>query len=199
MRYTTINLETSLTLALAEFLKAQGYDIYWHSAGALENHTAALATSKAVITLVPDFPADPATILSANPANVQRLKAGELGEDELVVPALSLQMLGPPAKGAILGLGHKDYDWVRSFRVDGFAADQYQHRELADALMEWLSSGAYQYLSAYDYSVDPLNPTPLQAVEVIQERSTVQRGELIHDVEAVRYYIQSTARIAYVE
>lgn len=199
MKYTTINLDTSLTLAFAEFLRSRGYDVYWHSAGVIESQTAALATPKAIVTLAPDFPADPVTVLPAHPTNVQRLKSGELTEDELVVPALSLRTLGSPLKGAIQGLGHRDYEWIRDFMVDGFAADQFQHRELADTLLDWLSQGEYKYLPVSDYSTDPANPTELDTVVVLQEYSAVQRKELVHDVEAVRYYIQATARITYVE
>lgn len=199
MKYSTYNLQTSLTIALAEFLRSKGYDVFWHTAGLLEEQTAGLDEAKATITLVPDFPSDPAYIVPANPGNVQRLKSGSTSHAEIVVPALSLQVLGTPRKGRILGLGHREYEWVRDVRVDGLAADQFQHFSLADLLHDWFTKDEYRVVPVDDYEADPANPPALEPVEVLQQVSETERQELVHEVEAVRYYLRTTTRVTYVE
>ena len=199
MLYSTNNVQISLTVALAEYLRAQGYDVYWHTAALLEEQTAGLAEAKAIITLVPEFPSDPVFILPANPENVQRLKSEGVPSAEVIVPALSLQIIGSPRKGKIQGLGHRDYEWTRDLRVDGLAADAFQHRALADLLFEWLSGNDYRYLPVNDYDTNPTTPPALSPVEVLQDSSSAIRNELIHEVAAIRYYVQAQTRISYVE
>jgi hypothetical protein len=199
MKYTTNNIQISLTVALAAYLREQGYDIYWHTAGTRETQTAGLSEARGIVTLVPDFPADPVFILPANPDNVQRLKSESTTAEEVVVPALSLQVLGSPKRGNPLGLGHADYEWTREVRVDGLAADQYQHREIADLLFDWLTRKESQRLPVLDYDNDPANPQALDPVEVLQDFTNADRQELIHEVEAIRYYVRTTTRISYVE
>jgi hypothetical protein len=198
MKYSTNNIQASLTIALAEFLRSAGFDVYWQGAGGVvDQHTSDLDEAKGIVTLVPDFPSDPVYILPANPTNIQRLKSEGLSIEEVVVPALSLQVIGGPQKGRILGLGHREYEWVREVRIDGLAADQFQHRELADLLFGWLQSEDRKEIPVYDYDANPTEPEPLAPVEVIS--ATAERQELIHEVEAIRYYVRATTRVTYVE
>lgn len=190
MQYSTRNLEVSLTLNLATYLRANGYDIRWHATDTVETNTAGADPARAEVTLVPEFPAIPVTIV--------RLKSEESRQDEVVVPALSLQVLDTPERIRIQGLGHTDYQWQRSIRVDGFGADEFQHKDLQDLLHDWLQSEEWKRFEIYDYVSDPDNPALLED-PVIVVGSTIERRELIHEIEAVRYYVRAQATVAYIE
>lgn len=197
MKYTTNNLQTSLTIALADFLRSKGYDIYWHAAGTISPQTAGLSEAKAIISFVPAFPSKPTFILPANHENIQRLKGRNLGEEYVVVPALTLQVHGSPRRVRIRGLGHKDYEWTREVQIYGLAADKYQHRELADLLHHWLTSEEFKEIPVFDYDSDPSAPPALPPVHVLH--SDVDWQELYQEVEAIRYYFRAFATVTYVE
>lgn len=188
MKYSTNNIQVSLTLQLAEFLRSKGYDIRWHSTGAVEPQTAGLPSPKDVITLTPEFP--------VNPTYIVRLNNRSPAPEEVAVPAFALQAVGSPKRLRRLGLGQKEHERERAIRVDGFAADQHQQKELADLLYDWLEGDDVR-LRVSDYDSDPSNPPSLDPVEV--DFAVVDRLELIGEVEAVRHYIQVTAAIRYVE
>jgi hypothetical protein len=188
-KYGTENLTVSLTIAFADYLRSNGYDVYWHATQTTDANTAGLSTPKATVTLVPEFP--------ANPSPIVRLRDESAGPEQIVVPAFSLQVLGSPKRITILGLGHKEYEWEREIRVDGLAANDYQHRAFQDLLHDWLQSEEYKALPVSDYRDDPANPTPLEPVQVTF--AVADRTELVNQIEAVRYYVRATAVITYVE
>lgn len=189
MRFSTTNLTVSMTNALATYLRSQGYDIRWHVTDTIDAQTAGLPAPRATITLVPEFP--------ANPAGIVRLKTEEMGPDVVAVPALSLQVVGAPARIAIRGLGHTDYEWARRIRVDGLAADEFQHREFQDLLHRWLMDEEWKTFPIYDHELDPADPEEIGPVYVT--RAAVNREELYLEVEAARYYVRAQASLSYIE
>lgn len=188
-KYGTENLTVSLTIALSDYLRSRGYDVFWHATQTTDANTADLDIPKAVVTLVPEFPANPATIV--------RLRDETAGQEQIVVPALSLQVIGSPKRIEGLGLGHKDYLWEREIRVDGLAANDYQHRAFQDLLHDWLQSVESKEFAISDYETDPTNPTPLEPAWVTF--ADTDRAELVNQIEAVRYYVRATAVLAYIE
>lgn len=189
MLYTTSNIQTSLTTALATLLRANGYDVYWHASGVTETQTAGLGTAKAVVTLVPEFPANPTSIVRLNDANV--------GEETVVVPALTLHVLGSPRRIRLRGLGHSDYEWARTVRIDGLAADEFQQRELQDLLYSWLHDTEWKEIPVFDYEADASSPPQLDPVYV--QNAVVDRQELYLEVEAARYYLRALINLYYIE
>lgn len=188
-RYGTENLTVSLTLAFADFLRAQGYDVFWHATQTTDANTAGITPAKATVTLVPEFP--------ANPAIIQRLRDESAGQEQIVVPAFSLQVLGSSKRRESLGIGHKEHRWEREIRVDGLAANDFQHRAFQDLLHDWLLSVENKEFPVSDYTTDPANPPLLEPAWV--EIADTDRQELISEVEAVRYYVRATAVLSFVE
>jgi hypothetical protein len=189
MRYGTQNLTVSMTISLAEFLKSNGYDVFWQATQTTEANTAGLLVPKDTVTLVPEFP--------ANPAPIVRLRNDTAGSYQIVIPALSLQVIGAPRRIGILGLGHTEYEWERELRVDGLAANDYQHRAFQDMLHDWLMSVEFKRFPISDYETDPANPTPLEPAWITF--AGTDRTELVSEIEAVRYYVKATATLSYVE
>lgn len=188
-RYGTENLTVSMTLNLADYLRSRGYDVLWHATQTTDANTAGLTPAKATVTLVPEFPANPVTIV--------RLMGEAAGPDQIVVPALSLQVIGSPTRMEGLGLGHKDARWEREIRVDGLAANDYQHRAFQDLLHDWLLSVESKEFAISDYETDPANPIALEPAWVTF--ASTDRTELISQIEAVRYYVRATAVLSYIE
>jgi hypothetical protein len=190
MKYTTNNMTVSLTLALAVFLRSHGYDVHWHATGDTDAQTAGLSTAKGTVTLVPEFP--------ANPTYIVRLRDDSAGAEEVVIPALSVQLPNGASRGDILGLGDPRYFWQRDLRVDGLATDEFQHRELADLLHDWLQSVERKEFTVYDFDTDPSGTTLLEPCWV-DHADKVWRTELTGDVDTIRYYVRATATLSYVE
>lgn len=193
MKFTTNNVQTSLTLDLAAFLRGKGFDVRWHATGDTEGQTAGLVGAKDTVTFVPDFPENPAFIVRK-----QGLNGDSTGAEEVVVPAVTVQALHTPTEIGIIGLGHPERDWEREIRVEAIAADAFQHRELADLLHEWLLGTTGKAFTIYDYDADPGTPVALdEQMRVVS--AYVRRTMLPHEVEAVRPYINATAVLAYIE
>lgn len=186
MKYSTNNLTLSLYQHLATQLRSYGYDVRWWATGDVEFLTG--GTSKGVMTLVPEFPANPTTIV--------RLTAGTPTESEIVIPAFTLQVVGGPIKIARYGLGDSRFERERLFLIDGFVRDQYEHRELADLLYEWLEPSG-TYLTVWDYDANADAPPELDPALVWDLQ--VDRRELTDGDEAIRYYIALRGSVRYFE
>lgn len=193
MKYSTNNVQISLTLHLAEFLRARGYDVLWHADKSVDAQTAGLAEPKDTITLVPDFPENPAFVVRK-----QGLNGDTASAEEVVVPAMTLMVLDTPTPIGIRGLGHRDRDWERSFRIDGIASDDFQQRELADLVHDWLLDEQNKTFTISDYDTDTVNP-PVLADPVVVEFAHVGRKTLPQEVEAVRPYFYATVTLSYIE
>jgi hypothetical protein len=192
LTYTTDNLLTSLQIALANALRAFGYDILWKATDTREAQTAGLDTPKGTITLLPAFPANPAYLVRSaglNDGNIPK-------DEEITVPAFSLRLPTAPKKIRRMGIGEHEFERRRGFTITGFAWDEFQQRELLDFFYEWLDGGDV-YLPVWDYTSDPATPLPLNPVQV--ERVDVISGELVTEVEAVRYPLSASAVISYIE
>lgn len=189
MKYSTSNVLTSLTLDLATQCRANGYDIFWQATGDTDAETLGLSAPKATITLVNEFP--------ANPALIVRLKNDSAGSNEIVVPAMALQLPTYPRRVEILGLGHKDYWWERRILIDAFAADQFQQRDIGDLLHDWLQSEEFKELPINDFDSDAENPPALD--NVLVQVASVESKLLQYQVEAVRFYTKATALVRYIE
>jgi hypothetical protein len=188
MKLTTNNLLVSLTVALAGHLRAKGYDIYWQAADTTDAQTV-LPEKKGTVTFVPAFP--------ANPTFIVRLRSESAGTEEIVVPAISLMVGKSPHRVRSRGLGHKDYEWERKFSVFALAADEFQHRELADLLHDWLESESFKAIPMADYDADAATPPPLEPVYVVM--SSTDPREVYADNDATRYRITTTAVVTYIE
>jgi hypothetical protein len=182
-------MQVSVTLSLADFLRSRGYDVRWHATDTVDANVVDAAHPKAEVTLVPDFP--------ANPSFIVRLKSDSASSDEIVVPALSVHALPGPKRVRHIGIGHSDWEWERHVLVDGLAADDFQQRELADLLHDWLNSEWRKPVPISDYDTDPTTPTPLEPAYV--DFATVDRDELYTENDAARYYVRADAMLRYVE
>lgn len=189
MKYSTNNVLVSLTNNLATMLRANGYDVLWHKTGTTDARTDGSPEAKATVTLVSEFP--------ANPTFIVRLKSDTAGAEEIVVPALSLRLTKLPMQVESLGIGHTERYWEREVMVDGLAADEFQHRDLLDLLHDWLRSVEFKKFGINDYDTNKSAPPALEPVEI--QSAGVFGQELVHENEAVRYYMQATARFQYVE
>lgn len=189
MQYSTENFQISFTLALASFLNSKGYDVLWKATGDTQAQTAGLPEAIATVTLVPDFPANPQVLV--------RLRGEATGAEAIVIPALCLRVLGAPQRRSIMGLGHTDYVWQRKIRIDGFGADEFQQRALMDLLHDWLNSEERKEFPVYDYSTTPASPTLLGNAWI--HIGAADLTILVHEVEAVRYYVFATAMVQYIE
>lgn len=189
MRYSTDNMLISLNRNLSDALRAFGYDIRWQATGNIEGQTSGAAQSKGTITLVPDFPAEPTYIVRLNDGSSP-------SAEEIAVPAFSLRVSDGPRKRSRLGIGSLEFERERAFQIDGFAYDEFQQRELMDFFYDWLDEGNKR-LPILDYSLDAASPTPLPSVDVW--RAYVEKEELIHEVQAIRYYVKVTGIVRYVE
>jgi hypothetical protein len=187
MQYKTENIQVSMSLALAAFLVAAGYDVYWQGTG--ETDSTLVTPVRGTVTLAPEFPADPQFIV--------RLKGDSSHDEVIVVPALVLRVVNGPRRKTILGVGHKDYEWQRNIVIDGFAFDEFEQRFLADLLFDFLASEETKEFAIYDYSTDSAHPVLLGPLWI--EVAGVDRQTLVNEVEAVRWYINATAVSLYVE
>jgi hypothetical protein len=192
MRYSTENMQVSLTKQLAKYLKASGYSIFWHSGGILEAHTSTLTQPRGIITLVPEFP--------ATPTSIKRLNSGEahssLKPDQIAVPVLTLSVGKLPKKLRRLGLGMSEHEYEREFMVDGLAASKRQHRHLADTLYRWLGMGDV-LLECYDFDTDPTDPPLMEPMTV--QWADVIKPEMSHENPAIRFYVNAKAAVKYSE
>lgn len=191
MKYTSVNITISVQRSLATALKAFGYNVLWKATGDLETQTAG-GSAKGTVTLVPEFPENPAYLVKSAGLN----DGSTPKEEEIAVPAFAFILPTGPKKIHIAGIGHTDYEWQRGFRIEGFAWDEFQQRELMDFFYSWLQSGTVR-LPVWDYTSNPSAPPALDMVDVI--RSDVDKSELIHEVAAIRYYLSVSAIISYYE
>jgi hypothetical protein len=193
LKYTADNVSISLQRDLAIALKAFGYNVLWRATGETEaQNMAGLGTAKGTVTLTPEFPANPAYLVKTAGLNDGSVPTDE----EIQVPAFTLVLPTGPKKIAPFGLGDSMFERQRGFRIEGFAWDEFQQRELMDFFYNWLEAGTVM-LPVWDYASNPASPPALAPVEVI--RADVQKAELIHEVEAIRYYVSVTAIISYYE
>lgn len=193
MKYSTNNVQISMTMHLAEYLREKGYDVRWHTDKSVDAQTAGLPAAKDTVTLVPDFPEDPAFVVRK-----QGLNGDTASPEEVVVPAMTLMVLDTPIPVAILGLGHKEREWERSLRIDGIATDDFQQRELADLLHDWLLAEQNKAFTISDHDGDPASPVVLED-PVYVEFAHVARKTLPQEVEAVRPYFYATVTLSYIE
>jgi hypothetical protein len=189
VKYSTVNTLVSLTQDLATALRAAGYNVFWQQTGDTDAHTSALGTPLATVTLVKDFP--------ANPTYIVRLKSDNAGTEEVVVPAFTLYLPDHPRRGPHLGLGHAEYTWTREMWIEGFAFDDFQQKDLGDLLHVWLNGTKDKEFPVRDHVANPVTPPALGAVRV--EKATVERLELVNQVEAVRYFVRAVTVLAYEE
>lgn len=186
MIYSTSNLTLSFYRQFAEMLQEAGYNITWYASK--ETEYTSVDPAKGTITLVPEFP--------ANATQIVRLITGSPGEQEVVIPAFALQVPDGPRKIARLGLGDSTFEREREIRIDGFATDSYEHRELTDLLYDWLQGGDKR-LDVWDYGQDMSNPPLLDPVQVWY--ADVARQELTQGDEGHRYYINLVGSVRYFE
>lgn len=188
MIYSTTNMTLSIYRQFADLLRGKGYDIYWDMTQEREQRVDTTVNAKGTITLCSEFP--------ANPTQVVRLSSGGPAEWEVVVPAFAIQVLGSPRKIRRAGIGDPTFERERRFRIDGFARDSFEHRELADALYDWLQESDKR-LDVWNYDASAGNPALLEPVLLWD--TSVDRQELTSGDEAHRYYINLSASVRYFE
>lgn len=193
MKFTTKNVQVSLTVHLAEYFRSKGWNIFWDTSGTLESHTSGLPEDRGTISVVRSIP--------ANPQYITRLKDGETYNDlaayEVAVPVFSLTPLGMPKRPQRQGIGHSDFFWMREFRVDLLASNEDEWKVLADALFDWGGNGDRRW-TIYDYEADPANPVPLEPIAK-KEWCDIRPTEIIGVNDEARYYVRLLAAFEYVE
>lgn len=188
MKYSTNNMTVSVAEELATHLRSKGYDIYWWATGETQAQTLGLPTPKAIITITPSIP--------ANPALIVRLKDGSVSQEEVAIPAFSVLVEDAPKKVARAGLGESIFLRQRNILIQGLAADSWQHEELADLLSEWID-GTDKDFDIKDYDTNATAPPSLEKAWV--DRAVVLRPEVHTDIEVYRYQIHVSAGLRYYE
>lgn len=191
MIYSSDNISVSIQRSFATALKAFGYNVLWRATDDFEAKTTG-GTAKGTVTILPEFPENPAYLVKSAGLNDGSTPKAE----EIAVPAFVFVLPTGPKKISIAGIGHSDYEWQRGFRIEGFAWDEFQQRELMDFFYTWLQRGNVR-LPIWDYVTNPSAPPALDPVDVI--RADVEKTELIHEVAAIRYYLSASAIISYYE
>lgn len=188
--YSNTNFQLTWMKAVANTLRDAGYDVLVYESNTTLPHTSELAEPLDTVTLVDEFPSDP--------AQLRLLKDGESPKaHEIALPALAVQALDPRGQ-SFYELGSDDRIKERRVRIDGLAANKRQHRELPDTLYYWLED--LGDLVIQDYSDDPASPTPLQPVEILGESLVQERGRLyIEENEDLRYYLKVVVNCQYIE
>src|SRR4051812_31553774 len=160
LKYTADNVSVSLQRNLATSLKAFGYDVLWRATGETETQTLG-GQAKGTVTLTPEFPANPAFLVKT-----AGLNDGSIPTDEqILVPAFALVLPTAPKKIRRAGIGDSTFERQRGFRIEGFAWDEFQQRELMDFFYNWLEAGTVM-LPVWDYASNPSTPPALDPVEV---------------------------------
>lgn len=192
MLYSTVNVEISLKVAFGDYLRARGYAVRWQDSGVVDPPTGGTATPggppKDTVSLVSDFPAEP--------TNIVRLTSDQKGPQTIVVPAFTLHALTLPARQGIRGLGHADYEWERHVRLDGFAADEFQHRELADLIHDFFNDVGEKEFEISGYDQNAAAPPDVGPLRV--RLAAVQRPVKQEWPQQVRYYVTATAVLYYI-
>jgi hypothetical protein len=191
MKYSSDNITISIQRSFANALKAFGYNVLWRANGTSEAQTLG-GQAKGTVTLIPEFPENPAYLVKSAGLN----DGSTPKEEEIAVPAFAFVLPTGPKKIRIAGIGHSDYEWQRGFRIEGFAWDEFQQRELMDFFYTWIQGGNVR-LPVWDYVSNPSSPPALDPVDVI--RADAEKTELIHEVAAIRYYLSVSAIISYYE
>ncbi len=187
MLYTPDNIQVSLTLWLADKLKAAGYNIRWQMTGDSEAHTAG-GSAIGTMTLVKEAP--------ENPEHIVVLNDGDTPEaDHIPIPAMTLQIAGPEERKSRYGLGHSEFFRRLPIRIDGFGRDEFEQADLVKLFQTWVGRGTGN-LAISDYT-DPNVPVALAPAEVVRFRA--DKDELLGANKALRYYVYLWFEIEYVE
>jgi hypothetical protein len=186
MKYSPDNIQVSLTIQFADTLRSAGYDVRWQITGDVDAQTSTGST-KGTVTLVKEAP--------ANPEYIVRLNDGELPtEKQIPIPALTLQLVGGEERGKRVGLGHSEFFRKQRIQIDGFVSDEYQQAEFVALLKNWIDRNNV-WLNVWDYTT--ATPEELSSVEVV--KVSVDKAELVEEIESIRYYIFARFEIEYVE
>lgn len=190
MIYSTSNMLLSANRVVADKLLSLGYNVYWHAADETETQVV-LGAPLDTITIVPWTPANPVRLVILTGGNT-------ISEGEAALPTLSV-WVSNPRRVQRLGLG--DPRWVRhrQFVVNGFAKTEAQQRALADLFDEWITVEAPSkaVMNVWDFDSDGSNPPALDPAEF--EQCVVSSRENPTTDAAIRYYLQASAVISYVE
>jgi hypothetical protein len=183
--YTKKNVLVSVSVQLAEIIKALGYNVLWSETGDIDE---ADDPSLGTVTLAPSFP--------ANPQYIQRLNDVTQNDEIIVIPAFSLQ-LASPKKIQRTGLGETTFVRERLFRIDGFARDTNEQELLGNAIYEWLDADD-TVISVFNYDEEESDPDALESAWVEYCGLEIKTLE-IEGADAVRNYIKIEAALRYIE
>jgi hypothetical protein len=190
MRYSTDNLLIAVQRDFADRLRANGYDLRWHTTQEVEARTA-VGSAKDIVTFVPEFPPNPAHLIRSAGLN----DGSTPQEGEILVPAFAISMPQLPRKIKRAGLGDSTFERWRTVFITGFAYDEFQQREFTDILYEWLEVGDTR-LTVTDYT-DPDNPVTLEPLTVVG--AEVSKEEWPSEIDAIRYYVSGKLILSYFE
>ncbi len=192
MQYSTTNLIVSIQRQFADLLKEAGYNVRFHTTGEVETFTkVGLEEALGTITLVPEFPGNPALLTRSSGLN----DGSTPGEGEVLIPAFAISFPDEAKRIRRDGIGSSVFERWRTVFIDGFAYDEFQQRELTDLLYEWLQIGD-PLMSVWDYS-DPEDVQELRRCDVVG--ADVMKDEWITEIEAIRYFIHAKAILSYFE
>jgi hypothetical protein len=185
--YSTNNLFLSISVQLADMLRADGWNVYWQVSATTDTHTAG-GQAKGTISLVKKFPANPNYIITLNDEDPGT------DEEAVVIPALTV-VLGHPIKIRRYQVGSSIFWKERSLIIAGLVESEYQQPQLADLLQYWIDSDTK--LEVWDYDTNPTAPPPLEDAWV--EWARVESGETLDVPDAARYFVRVEAGVRYLE
>lgn len=186
MKFTSLNIEQNIARYVADNFKAKGYDIYWWDTKRYEG------SGSRVLTIVREFPEDPAYIVSQS----------EPQENHLIrVPAFTVQSFRDPTARDVdrTGIGDLSFEWSAGIRVDGFAGSEKEYYDFAAWFREWFNPNTR--IPLRDYHVDLTNPAPpIEFEPITVEDVDIFRSESREATPAAtRYYVAMTAIAKFIE
>lgn len=184
MEYTQENVLVSVMVHLATHLRADGWNVFWHSSGQTEAYTT--GPEKGTVTLVQAIPDTPTFITQGTRTN----------SDEIVLPALAVQVT-PTRRIQRYGMGDNRHIREISVRVGGLASTGREQRMLATSMIEWSDVGETNVdFPLQDYS-NPATPVDLEPATLWWAQTTTP--EISTEQKNVRFQINTELILQYVE
>lgn len=179
---TDLNLTTSLATYFANKLAESGWAVYWQARDVMSG-----TATNGEVTIVAEFPNEPSNLV---------LPPKTRTEDEVLLPAFSVQLITEPFIVQRAGLGEALFERAATFSIDGFLVDQAQHMAFATMFRNWFYDGVL--IPVRDYESNPDNPSLID-VDVRVETERIERFYTVDQSapRPLRYYLSTQIDISF--
>lgn len=184
-RYTPLNLEQSVARYLSEKFIEEDYGIYWYDT------KQTVVGSGTQVSILRKFPPK---------SNSFARQDSTISSPGLIkVPAFTIFVNGVKTdEGQRLGIGETVFTWTASARIDGFADNELEWYKIRGWFSDWFGNPDSR-TTVYDYQADINSDAPDALGYQIQYRNTDVLGDELDETPAVRYYINCSATLEFVE